>query len=262
MKTIKLLPSLPPKVRDWAENLLRCPVPSRPSDVEIRKRIERLATWDDLSDCWQQICVLEAKHPQFDALEVACRAVAAPSHWKSINKARRSEVERNVSQISKAANKLAGLLSEHRDNLRYWVGADLDTAELLRKAAAASSEPLVVALYEIEVETTLQKNIRLQIDHDLDTYFPRLHEFVYEISKSLKLADQTEELLLRPTRPGDSNACRTYTTRVLSHYFITATLEPHHKEVAAIAYVIFDGDEAINDNLVRENTKDLLTQTG
>lgn len=260
MKPIKLLPSLPPKVRDWAENLLRRPVPSRPSDLEIRNRIERLATWPDLSDCWAKLGTLETKYPQFNALEVAYRAVGAPSHWKTINKARRSEVERDLSKISKAANKLAGLLSEHRDNLRYWVGSDLDTAALLRNAAEASSEPLVVALYETEVETTLRNNIHLQIDHDLDTYFPRLHEFVYEISKSLKLADETEELLLRPTRSGDSNARRTYTIRVLSHYFLTTTLEPHHKEVATIAYVIFEGDESINDTLVRENTRDLLAQ--
>lgn len=258
MKVVKLLSSLPATVRAWAENQLRLrETPSHESDIEIRKRIKRLVSWDDLSESWHSIGRLESKHEAFTALEVAYRAVAAPSHWKSINKSRRSDVERGLSQTSEAAYKLATLLYENRENLRYWVHPELDTAELLQKAAAASDNPLVATLYETEVEVTVRRSLGLTIDCDLNPYFPRLHEVIYELSRSLKLAGKTEELLLRPTKSGDPNAGRTFTIRTLAHYFRSTTSKPYHKVVAALAYAAFDGDEEITEGLVTQLTRDL-----
>lgn len=251
------LTSLPHKVKIWAEDQLRLrPSKGDATGQEIRGRIERLTSWESNRICWKTIDLMETRFPSFSALEVAYRAVAAPSNWNTVSKARQSDMATKLAQISGAAEKLASLLSANRNEIRCWVGADIETAALLRRAAANGSEPLVAALYEIDVETALRNSNSLSIDADLDQYFPRLHEFIGQLASSLHMAAETEELLLRPTKPGDTNASRTYTIRVLSHYFRTTTKKPAHSVVAALVSSVLD-DEDITDNLVSKLTRDL-----
>lgn len=257
MTIYRPLPSLPPQVKAWAEDQLRLrPSNGNAIDQEVRNRIVRLTSWESNRTCWQTIGQMEAKSPSFSALEVVYRAVAAPSQWKTVSKTRRSDLDSKLVQISDTARKLANLLAANRDDIRYWVGSEIETAALLRKAATVGSEPLVAALYEIDVEATLRNSNPLHIDADLDQYFPRLHEVIGQLARSLHTAAEAEELMLRPTKPGDPNASRTYTIRVLSHYIRTTTNKPAHSVVAALVSSVLD-DQEITDNLVSKLTRDL-----
>lgn len=204
---------------------------------------------------WPELVTLASTCKAFSPLEVARLAASAPSHWTQVNKKRRSDVEGAMDRIASTAAKLAGLLKDHRDAF-VWADEEIDTVSMLRKAARDGNDPLRRELYNYEVEQYLSK-----IDPAIDAaglarYFPPLHDVLDALAKSAKISVDWLELMLRPTRAAAESAGRTYTIRVISHYFRQHGGGPRHTLVSAIVSTALD-DLDVTDDLVRHNTEDL-----
>jgi hypothetical protein len=252
MMPTNILPEVPATVVAWATNQIRrCGGQSDAISQAIATRITNLVTYPDMKRAWVAIVELEKSHTAFSAVEFSIKAVEAPSFWNQVGKERRSTVSTITEQIAENAEKIASLLEKHRSLLKYWVGDGIDTANVLRTAALGSGDPTVNSIYPDEVQEYID-------DAALGRYFPNMVEVMRAFSMTIRQIVEKEELSLRPTKPQDKNASRTYSIKVLSSYLLVTTQSPNRAIVAATINSVFDDpDSPVDENLVAKLTEEI-----
>lgn len=220
IKKIALLESIPTELKSWAENRLF----SNYLGDRMKDRLERLILSLNMKEVWETVTAKD----DATVIEFAGLALSLIEEWDGNYGAKvtNTEIDKAITDVNKAASRLAELILEHKKTIEHFTDVRLEIPKLARLHESKSGRRSV---YLNEIDEHVKTN-------GLDRYFPSLEGILETLANELSGSIKRRTPLKKPK---DKGACRRFCIERLSIFFRTNFEKPYDQLVADTINTMF-----------------------
>ena len=256
---------------------------------EERAAIDRLLTRQDMDPVWDAV-VSDPNDDYLPDLFFQC-CVYSRRRWSGLSKIPTKELEGHLGRIADRAESVARLLVDRQQEIELVVVWPLTVERLLREEfpdhwhqlangvqrpdpAAYTREALPAQIpgstapenHQVDDDDDEAAAARLEIwlqenppDEEPLGEIP-IDVFLTRLASRLRRHVVSTDAIVRPTKPNDTHAERTFLARELTRFFLTHGGQPRYELVARTVSAILDLDPPLDADLVTKNVRDLAKE--